>query len=383
MEVGILKCPVCGNEDEKYIGYIHNRPYCRQCIQFGRTYLDVSNVVNIAPRKMTEASYHLSFSLSYRQQFISDNLIKNYDEHQNSIVLAVCGSGKTEISYAVIKHVLESGGRVCFTIPRRQLCIELHERIQKDFPHLEIGLLYGGHIESNDASLIICTTHQLYRFISSPFDLVLMDEADAFPFYSDDVLNHIFKQVSKQYIKLSATLSKDDIHDECVIIMNRRYHGHDLPVPQIKIIPEILWVPVLNKMIKGMLKYHKRVMVYVPTKQDALIYADHLRKYYRVEGVSSESQYLETYTKDFKDGLLDVLVTTTILERGITVEDVQVIVLGAGDQIFDERTLIQIAGRVGRKIGYEDGKIVLIDDHYSKDMKACIKTIHQLNKMSV
>lgn len=378
-----MKCPVCGNEDEKYIGFIHNRPYCRQCIQFGRTYLDTSKEVIIAPKKMTEASYHLSFTLSTRQQFISDQLIKNYKEHKNSIVLAVCGSGKTEISYAVMKHVIESGGRVCFTIPRRQLCIELHERIQKDFPHLEIGLLYGGHIENSEAPLIICTTHQLYRYISSPFNLVLIDEADAFPFYGDDVLNNIFKHVSKQYIKLSATLSQDDIQDECLMIMNRRYHGHDLPIPKIKIVPQRLWPYILHKILKRMLKHHQRVMIYVPTKKDAEVYANVLNKYYRVEGVSSSSQYLETYTKDFKDSQLDVLVTTTILERGITVEDVQVIVLGAGDKIFDERTLIQIAGRVGRKIGYEDGEILLIDDHYSKAMRSCIKTIISLNKMSV
>ena len=91
--------------------------------------------------------------------------------------------------------------------------------------------------------------------------------------------------------------------------------------------------------------------------------------------MSSESPYLNEYTKDFKEGLLEVLITTTILERGITIEDVQVIVLEAGDRIFDERTLIQIAGRVGR--------ILLIDNHYSKAMKGCIKTIQKLNRMSV
>ncbi|HCV46446.1 DEAD/DEAH box helicase [Catenibacterium sp. co_0103] len=332
---------------------------------------------------MTDASYHLSFRLSSRQQFISDQLITNYENATNSIVLAVCGSGKTEISYAIIKHVIENGGRVCFTIPRRQLCIELHERIQKDFPHLTIGLLYGGYQENSDAPLIICTTHQLYRFVSSPFDLIIMDEADAFPFYGDDVLNSIFYHASKRYIKLSATLLEEDIHDECVMIMNRRYHGHDLPVPHIYIIPQFLWLISLKYWIKKLLETHQKVLVYVPRKSDAQYYADLLKDTYKVQGVSSESPYLNEYTKDFKEGLLEVLITTTILERGITIEDVQVIVLEAGDRIFDERTLIQIAGRVGRKIGYEDGRILLIDNHYSKAMKGCIKTIQKLNRMSV
>ena len=59
------------------------------------------------------------------------------------------------------------------------------------------------------------------------------------------------------------------------------------------------------------------------------------------------------------------------------------IVLEAGERIIKEKKIIQIEGRVGRKIGYEDGRILLIDNHYSKAMKGCIKTIQKLNRMSV
>ena len=91
-----MKCPVCGNEDENYISYINKRPYCRKCITFGRIYLDEVYPIHKTPLIMTDASYHLSFRLSSRQQFISDQLITNYENATNSIVLAVCGSGKTE-----------------------------------------------------------------------------------------------------------------------------------------------------------------------------------------------------------------------------------------------------------------------------------------------
>ena len=101
--------------------------------------------------------------------------------------------------------------------------------------------------------------------------------------------------------------------------------------------------------IKKLLETHQKVLVYVPRKSDAQYYADLLKDTYKVQGVSSESPYLNEYTKDFKEGLLDVLITTTILERGITIEDVQVIVLEAGDRIFDERTLIQNCGKSRKK----------------------------------
>ncbi|MDG3045198.1 hypothetical protein OE903_19940 [Bacillus sp. B6(2022)] len=42
------------------------------------------------------------------------------------------------------------------------------------------------------------------------------------------------------------------------------------------------------------------------------------------------------------------MVTTTILERGVTIQDVQVGVLGAESPIFTESALVQISGRAGR-----------------------------------
>ncbi|MFB8735903.1 helicase-related protein [Bacillus sp. SL00103] len=48
------------------------------------------------------------------------------------------------------------------------------------------------------------------------------------------------------------------------------------------------------------------------------------------------------------DNKYDVLVTTTILERGVTIPNVQVGVLGAESTIFTESALVQISGRAGR-----------------------------------
>lgn len=30
----MYKCPRCGNEDRRYIGYRNGEPYCRRCISF-------------------------------------------------------------------------------------------------------------------------------------------------------------------------------------------------------------------------------------------------------------------------------------------------------------------------------------------------------------
>lgn len=51
------------------------------------------------------------------------------------------------------------------------------------------------------------------------------------------------------------------------------------------------------------------------------------------------------------------LLTTTILERGITIRNVQVAVVGAESSIFTANALIQIAGRVGRHQDFPNGDV--------------------------
>ena len=63
---------------------------------------------------------------------------------------------------------------------------------------------------------------------------------------------------------------------------------------------------------------------------------------------------------DFKKRKYRYLVTTTVLERGITIKGLQVIVFHADHLLFDASTLIQISGRVGRKKDEPDGEVIFI-----------------------
>src|SRR5699024_10868656 len=67
-----------------------------------------------------------------------------------------------------------------------------------------------------------------------------------------------------------------------------------------------------------------------------------------VTNVHSEDRLREQKIKKFRKKHLHVLITTTILERGVTFPSIDVIVLHAGHKVFDEAALIQIAGRAGR-----------------------------------
>ena len=243
---------------------------------------------------------------------ISHQLVENYKQRKNSLVLAVCGSGKTEIVFELIQYALNLGHHVCFCVPRKELVIELYERLVDAFCFVDIGLIYGGCQKNMDAQFIICTMHQLYRFENSRgFHLMIADEVDAFPFYGNPVLQQIFMRCCiGNYVKLSATFVKEDIDGEELLIMNRRYHGYDLPVPQLIICPHCLQVLLISFLLK---KWKKKVIVFVPLVQDVDKLACQLRSYthLRVRGVSSTHKHNQDNLMALKNGDIDVIVRTS------------------------------------------------------------------------
>ncbi|KHF29008.1 Transcription-repair-coupling factor [Anoxybacillus sp. BCO1] len=81
----------------------------------------------------------------------------------------------------------------------------------------------------------------------------------------------------------------------------------------------------------------------------------------------------------FRRGHIPILVTTTILERGVTVPNIDVAVFGAEQPIFTESALVQIAGRVGRSAQYPTGDIRFF--HFGKT-KAMVKAKRHIVRMN-
>ena len=77
----------------------------------------------------------------------------------------------------------------------------------------------------------------------------------------------------------------------------------------------------------------------------------------------------------------NIVITTTILERGVTYKNLQVLVYKADSYIFDKATLIQISGRVGRSIDYPKGDVYFLAQRKTKDMLGSIKEIKKYNDM--
>ena len=54
--------------------------------------------------------------------------------------------------------------KVGFAIPRKDVVVELEDRIKDAFPLNNVVRVYGGHTDLLDGDIILLTTHQLFRY---------------------------------------------------------------------------------------------------------------------------------------------------------------------------------------------------------------------------
>ena len=373
-------CPICGNTDIHAIGYLNGKPYCRRCISFRGE--EVEHKTSY-PKK---ASIHLQYELSLEQKELSDKLVENYKKGIDSLVFAVCGSGKTEIVMKVISFIIEKGKKVGFAVPRKDVVIELKERFKNVFKNNVVTAVYGGHTSKVEGDLICLTTHQLFRY-ENYFDLLILDETDAFPFNRNAVLEAICKRSIKgNLILMSATSKEQDVrklfkHNYMKLELYTRFHGHPLPVPQIMKRNSALMLIELIKEIKRFIRNGKQTFIFVPTIKICEKTYSFLKIFIKEgECVHSQKRNRNEIIQRFRGGKTKYLVTTAVLERGVTIKDVQVIVFHAENNIYDESALVQISGRVGRKIDAPDGEVLFMATQITKGMTESIKIIKNANE---
>lgn len=310
-----------------------------------------------------------------------------------------CGAGKTEILFQPIVAALKKGLRICVATPRTDVVLELFPRFQQAFSQTSIQALYGGAtVEPIFAQLIIATTHQLLRF-EDAFDVMIVDEADAFPYTYDDMLQqavHKAKTPDAPILFVTATPTKPLLKQMKkeqwgYSFLPRRYHGHTLPVPKMRALrraaKQIQSGKIPSKLkgwIEERLEQQQPFLLFVPTVELVKQLVPLLQQLdEQIDGVYAEDEARKEKVLALRAQRLKGLVTTTILERGITITNVQVAVICADDAIFDAGALIQISGRVGRHQAHPTGDIVLFYDAITLAMDEAIREIKRLNEVRV
>ncbi len=281
--------------------------------------------------------------------------------------------------FETIAQALLEKKRVCWAIPRADVVIELVPRLKQAFPNALVIGLHGHSEEKMEyGDIVISTTHQLIRFYQA-FDLLIIDEVDAFPYTFDEMLPRLVKKVCRPTcatIYLSATPSKKDQQAikkgrlKCCLIP-ARYHLYSLDIPKFQWVGNMaaklkkgrIPKPILNWLRKK-IKQGRRALLFVPTIEAGQQLQQALKGALQLEipfVYSSDEKRLEK-VKDFKDGKGQFLITTMILERGVTIANIDVAIFCAEHEVYEESALVQISGRVGRNPKYPHGEIIFF--HY-------------------
>lgn len=360
-------CETCGNDDKRYFIKVKDKNLCRKCIMFSKGLIGSEE---ISFNEDIDAEYKLDFNLSDDQLSLSNNLIKLIDSKVDVLVYAACGSGKTEIILELIKRKLDEKLRVGIAIPRRQVVLELASRLSKYFVNLKIVNVCEGYTDEIYGDLIICTTHQLFRY-DNYFDILIVDEPDAFPFYNNLILENIMKKSVKGNIVYLTATPTDELLKLNTLTLFKRYHGHDLLVPKVCVNFNFVLFYELYKFLKA----HKKVLIFVPT----IRMANALSKIFRVKCIHSKTKDSESVINAFENNEMDLLICTTILERGVTFSNVHICVLYADHPVYSKASLIQIAGRVGRVAAYPSGSGIFLAKSKSRKVDLCIEDLKMMN----
>lgn len=321
----------------------------------------------------------MNYNLTLLQFFASRFLIINYNLNLGGLIIAVCGAGKTEMCFPLMQKVL-TNKKLGFSIPRVDICYEIYDRLCLEFGSNNIGIHTGKSKVNLDANILVLTTNQCIKY-QAHFDVLIIDEVDAFPFDIDpifyDGVKHSVK--SNNIFYLTSTPSNRLLEMNLpTFTIYKRWHNFPLPVPLL--IHQKHYLKPSYK-TKWLLKNIKRQqLIFISTISRGKSLSNLLTKLgIEHQFTYSSDDHRQQKISDFKSGDLSRLVTTTILERGMTFTDIDVFILDSDSSFYNKAALVQIAGRARRKIDHQQGRVFFCYSNYTKTIKQSIKFIKENN----
>ncbi|VDG32342.1 DNA/RNA helicase [Lactobacillus sp.] [Lactiplantibacillus mudanjiangensis] len=395
-----VQCLRCGSQlQRRWAQLPDHHYYCYQCLTLGRVSTLTSLYHLPEPNAFTDLpSLTWDGQLTGPQTDCANRVKAAFQARQRHLLWAVTGAGKTEMLFPGLAWALQQGLRVAVASPRVDVCLELAPRLQAAFATTTVAVLHGRQPAPYVyRQLTVCTTHQLLRFREA-FDVLVIDEVDAFPFAANPRLTYAVEHAVKPtgaVLYLTATPSRELLQQVkrgqlTISYLPLRFHRHLLPKIQVTLAPK--WWSHLQhgKLIKPVQRWltqyatsGRRFLIFVPRiSQLAIVQAAIQRMFPKMMGLTVYSADPERLDKvqQMRDQQVQYLVTTTILERGVTLPGIDVIVLGADDAVFSTAALVQIAGRVGRSRDRPTGAVHMVCASHARHVKQAQRQINLVNR---
>lgn len=328
-------------------------------------------------RKFTNS---LPYTLTDDQKIAAWKLLKKTteDKPMNALLQGDVGSGKTVVSLLLAVNSLENGAQVAYMAPTELLAQQHYQTMKDLLPKgyknnmvLLTGSLSTSEKKAAQESIItgdktfIIGTHALIqeKAIYKNLQLVIVDEQHRFGVEQRKALQNKANKMP-HVLHMSATPIPRSIaltlYGE-VDIVSIKQKPSDRQTVSTKIISSDNRKELYQKRVLALIEDGEQVFVVTPLIEDS----ENLENKYSVEKVSKElgrwlpkarisvihgkmkQQEKDAIMKKVKDGVVDLLIATTVIEVGIDIPNATMMVIENADS-YGLAQLHQLRGRVGR-----------------------------------
>ena len=309
---------------------------------------------------------------------IATDMVSPYP--MNRMLQGDVGSGKTFVALCAALLAVESGAQVAMMAPTQILAEQHYLGFQKWLEPLgvNVGLCTGNRREGLDQAQIVVGTHALLfgEDVFTDLGLVIVDEQHKF---GVDQRSQLIQQgVMPDVLVMTATpiprtLTLTVYGDLDVSILDERPAGRGMLVSAMRVKPKVTDV---TKFIKQQLEQGRQGYIVYPlveeseslTAESAVVayekWVKRLSKYQvgLLHG-KIKPEEKDRIMAEFRDGQLDVLVSTTVIEVGVDVPNANIMVINNAER-FGLAQLHQLRGRIGR--GEHKSYCILLTDGKSE-----------------
>lgn len=327
--------------------------------------------------KMSEIIDSLPFKLTNAQSRVLEEIDKDMESKKtmNRLLQGDVGSGKTAVAMCAAFKAVRSNYQAAVMVPTAILATQHYQNFKKTMDKFDIRceLLISGMVKKQKEKIleelkqgkidIIIGTHALLQenVEFKKLGLVITDEQHRFGVRQRSIIN--LKGENPDVLVMSATpiprtLALILYGDLDISIID------ELPPNRQKIDTFAVTASKeerVNNFIKGQIDEGRQAYVVCPLVEEsdeinaksvleiAEKYKNEIFKDYRVEYIHGKlnKKDKEAIMEEFKNGKIDILISTTVIEVGVDVPNASIMVIENAER-FGLATLHQLRGRVGR-----------------------------------
>lgn len=327
--------------------------------------------------KMSEIIDRLPFKLTNAQSRVLEEIDKDMESKKtmNRLLQGDVGSGKTAVAMCAAFKAVRSNYQAAVMVPTAILATQHYQNFKKTMDKFDIRceLLISGMAKKQKEKIleelkqgkidIIIGTHALLQenVEFNKLGLVITDEQHRFGVRQRSIIN--LKGENPDVLVMSATpiprtLALILYGDLDISIID------ELPPNRQKIDTFAVTASKeerVNNFIKGQIDEGRQAYVVCPLVEEsdeinaksvleiAEKYKNEIFKDYRVEYIHGKlnKKDKEAIMEEFKNGKIDILISTTVIEVGVDVPNASIMVIENAER-FGLATLHQLRGRVGR-----------------------------------